>query len=352
MAPVIEQLSSSPEFDSVVCVTAQHREMLDQVLDLFGIRPDFDLDLMQPDQSLAALTAAAIGGLDPVLDQVRPDWVLLQGDTTTVVAASLLAFYHQTRVGHVEAGLRTDDKWRPFPEEINRRVASVVADLHFAPTPRARDNLLREGVDAGRILVTGNTVIDALLRVVSLPYDWKSGPLRGLPADRRLITVTAHRRENFGAPLEGIFRALQALAEEFAGDVHIVYPVHRNPNVSEPAYRMLGEVPNISLLDPLDYLPMVHLLKRSYLVLTDSGGLQEEAPALGVPVLVLRQVTERPEALEAGTARLVGTDPERILTEARRLLVDPVAHAQMAKVANPYGDGHASERIAAALRRA
>lgn len=352
MAPVVAELAAAPDFEPLICVTAQHREMLDQVLGLFAIRPDFDLDLMQPDQSLADLTAAVIRGLDPILRDVQPDWVLVQGDTTTVMAAALLAFYHQARLGHVEAGLRTEDKWQPFPEEINRRVASVIADLHFAPTERARQNLLREGVALERVVVTGNTVIDALLRVADLPYEWDSGPLQAVPQDRRLITVTAHRRENFGAPLEAVFEALRQLAEEFSGDVHLVYPVHRNPHVAEPAYRMLGGVANISLIDPLDYLPMVQLLKRSHLVLTDSGGLQEEAPALGVPVLVLRQVTERPEALEAGTARLVGTDRERILQQARRLLRDPAAHARMAHAANPYGDGRASERIVAALRQA
>jgi len=351
MAPVVAELAAAPDFESLICVTAQHREMLDQVLGLFGIRPDFDLDLMQPDQSLADLTAAVIRGLDPILDEVKPDWVLVQGDTTTVMAAALSSFYHRARLGHVEAGLRTDDKWQPFPEEINRRMASVIADLHFAPTELARQNLRREGVRPDRIVVTGNTVIDALLRVADLPYDWGSGPLRQVPPDRRLITVTAHRRENFGSPLEEVFEALRTLAGEFAGDIHLVYPVHRNPNVAEPAHRLLDGVANISLVEPLDYLPMVQLLKRSHLVLTDSGGLQEEAPALGVPVLVLRQVTERPEALEAGTARLVGTDRERILEEARRLLRDPVAHAQMARAANPYGDGHASARIVEALRQ-
>ena len=351
MAPVVAELAAAPDFESLICVTAQHREMLDQVLGLFAIRPDFDLNLMQPDQSLADLTAAVIRGLDPILDEVKPDWVLVQGDTTTVMAAALSSFYHRARLGHVEAGLRTDDKWQPFPEEINRRMASVIADLHFAPTELARQNLRREGVRPDRIVVTGNTVIDALLRVADLPYDWGSGPLRQVPPDRRLITVTAHRRENFGSPLEEVFEALRTLAGEFAGDIHLVYPVHRNPNVAEPAHRLLDGVANISLVEPLDYLPMVQLLKRSHLVLTDSGGLQEEAPALGVPVLVLRQVTERPEALEAGTARLVGTDRERILEEARRLLRDPVAHAQMARAANPYGDGHASARIVEALRQ-
>jgi UDP-N-acetylglucosamine 2-epimerase (non-hydrolysing) len=349
MAPVIERLGRAPGVESRVCVTAQHREMLDQVLDLFSIRPDYDLDLMRPDQPLADLSSALFAGLDPVLKEVRPDWVLLQGDTTTVMAASLLAYYHRARVGHIEAGLRTGDKWQPFPEEINRRVAGVVADLHFAPTAWARDNLLREGIPADRILVTGNPVIDALLAVSSRPYDWKSGPLAAIPDDRRIVLVTAHRRENFGAPLESILTALRILAETYPGEITIVYPVHLNPNVQEPARRMLGDLTNVRLLPPLDYLPMVHLMKRAHLVLTDSGGLQEEAPALGTPVLVLRRVTERPEALEAGTARLVGTDTARIVAEARRLLDDPSSHAAMARAVNPYGDGHAAERIVAAL---
>jgi UDP-N-acetylglucosamine 2-epimerase (non-hydrolysing) len=349
MAPVIERLGRAPGVESRVCVTAQHREMLDQVLDLFSIRPDYDLDLMRPDQPLADLSSALFAGLDPVLKEARPDWVLLQGDTTTVMAASLLAYYHRARVGHIEAGLRTGDKWQPFPEEINRRVAAVVADLHFAPTAWARDNLLREGIPADRILVTGNPVIDALLAVSSRPYDWKSGPLAAIPDDRRIVLVTAHRRENFGAPLESILTALRTLAETYPSEIAIVYPVHLNPNVQEPARRMLGDLTNVHLLPPLDYLPMVHLMKRAYLVLTDSGGLQEEAPALGTPVLVLRRVTERPEALEAGTARLVGTDAARIVAEARRLLDDPASHTAMARAVNPYGDGHAAERIVAAL---
>ena len=352
MAPVINLLGRAPGVESRVCVTAQHREMLDQVLGLFAIRPDYDLDLMRPDQPLAELSSALFAGLDPVLQEARPEWVLLQGDTTTVMAASLLAYYHHARVGHVEAGLRTGDKWQPFPEEINRRVAGVVADLHFAPTAWARDNLLREGVLASHIIVTGNPVIDALLEVSSRPYDWSSGPLAAIPQDRPIVLVTAHRRENFGAPLESIFTALRSLAEIYADKITFVYPVHLNPNVQEPARRLLGDRPNVHLLSPLDYLPMVHLMKRAHLVLTDSGGIQEEAPALGTPVLVLRRVTERPEALEAGTARLVGTDTNHIVTETRRLLDNPGAHAAMARAVNPYGDGHAAERIVAALLEA
>jgi len=349
MAPVVERLAATPGVESSVCVTAQHRQMLDQVLDLFDIQPDYDLDIMRPDQALSDLTAALFTGLDPVLQDAQPDWVLIQGDTTTVMVAALLAYYHRIRVGHVEAGLRTGDKWQPFPEEVNRRIAGTIADLHFAPTPQARENLLREGVPAERVVVTGNPVIDALQTIAARPYEFESGPLAGIPWNRRVILVTAHRRENFGQPLADIFSAIRRIAENYAEQVHFVYPVHLNPNVHRPAHRALGGIPNITLLDPLDYLPMVHLMKRAYLVLTDSGGIQEEAPAFGIPVLVMRRLTERPEAVEAGTARLVGTDPERIVAEASRLLDDEGAHAAMARAINPFGDGHASERIVQAL---
>jgi len=349
MAPVVDRLVATPGVESSVCVTAQHRQMLDQVLDLFDIQPDYDLDIMRPDQALSDLTAALFTDLDPVLQDTQPDWVLVQGDTTTVMATALLAYYHRIRVGHVEAGLRTGDKWQPFPEEVNRRVASAIADLHFAPTPQARENLLREGVPSERVIVTGNPVIDALQTIAARPYEFESGPLVGIPWNRRVILVTAHRRENFGQPLTNIFSAIRSIAENYAEQVHFVYPVHLNPNVHRPAHRALGGIPNITLLEPLDYLPMVHLMKRAYLVLTDSGGIQEEAPAFGVPVLVMRRLTERPEAVEAGTARLVGTDPEKIVTEASRLLDDEGAHAAMARAINPFGDGHASERIVQAL---
>lgn len=349
MAPVVARLAMTPGVESRLCVTAQHRQMLDQVLELFDIHPDYDLDLMRHDQSLSELTAAVFTDLEPVLLAFQPDWVLVQGDTTTVMAAALLAYYHRVRVGHVEAGLRTGDKWQPFPEEINRRVAGAVADLHFAPTEWARANLGRENVPPERIVVTGNPVIDALYAVIAQPCDLARGPLAGVEPARRVILVTAHRRENFGEPLEHIFRALRSIAEAYSDDVHLVYPVHLNPNVQGPAQRLLGDVPNISLIEPLDYLPMVHLMKRAHLVLTDSGGLQEEAPALGTPVLVLREVTERPEAIEAGTAHLVGTDPVRIVSETRRLLDEPETHAAMARAVNPFGDGHAAERIVAAL---
>ena len=352
MAPVVQQLGQTPGVLSRVCITAQHRQMLDQVLELFGLQPDYDLDLMKPDQPLNELTAAVFSGLEPVLRGFGPDWVLVQGDTTTVMAAGLSAYYHRVRVGHVEAGLRTGDKWQPFPEEINRKVLGAVADLHFAPTEWARGNLLREGVSEASIRVTGNPVIDALRQVLRQPCDLEAGPLRGRLDERKLLLVTAHRRENFGAPMERIFGALLRIAREFEPLVQLVYPVHMNPNVHEPAHQLLGGEANIHLIPPLDYLPMVHLMKRAYLVLTDSGGLQEEAPAVGTPVLVMREVTERPEALEAGTALLVGTDPERIYRETRRLLENPQAQAAMARANNPYGDGHAAERIVAALLEA
>jgi len=355
MAPVVKALENHPQISSRVCVTAQHRQMLDQVLDLFQIRPDIDLDLMKPDQSLAELTAAVFAGLDPVLIQVSPDWVLVQGDTTTVMAASLLAYYHRTQVGHVEAGLRTYDKWQPFPEEINRRVAGVVADLHFAPTEWSKQNLLGEGVPESRVVVTGNSVIDAIQMVADRPPTpevralLSSLGLQEKTGGRRLVLITAHRRENFGRPLENICLALRSLAETYGNAVQFVYPVHLNPNVQEPVKRLLGGIPNLTLLPPLDYLPMVHLLKRASLVLTDSGGLQEEAPGFGVPVLVLREVTERPEGVEAGTVRLVGTDTDCIVQEARRLLDDSAAHAAMSRAVNPYGDGHAAGRIVQAI---
>ena len=355
LAPVIRELErqagdGGPE--SIVCVTAQHRQMLDQVLELFGIVPDYDLNVMEGNQTPTQVAAAVLARLEPILRDVRPDWVLVQGDTTTVAAASLAAFYARTRVGHVEAGLRTHDKWQPFPEEINRRVAGVIADLHFAPTERARQNLLAEGVPAERILVTGNPVIDALQWVAAQPLgEGEPGFDRELleKGDGRLILVTAHRRENLGAPLENICLALRDLAERYEGRLRIVYPVHLNPNVWGPVHRLLGGVRNITLTPPLDYLPLVHLLKRVHLVLTDSGGIQEEAPGLGKPVLVLREVTERPEAVEAGTVRLVGTDRARVVAETVRLLEDEEAYARMARAVNPYGDGKAAGRIVGGL---
>lgn len=352
MAPIVRLLKESPEIESRVCVTAQHRQMLDQVLELFQIEPDYDLDLMRDNQTLAQISASIFTHLDPILADYQPDWVLVVGDTTTVVTTSQLAYYRRIKLGHVEAGLRTHNKWHPFPEELNRRIATVIADLHFAPTEWSKGNLLREGVDENAIRVTGNPVIDALNYVAQQDEPQEIRQLldglgvRGT-ATKRLVLVTAHRRENFGLPLENICHAIRAIAER--QDVEIVYPVHLNPNVQEPVHRILKGAPHITLLPPLDYLPMVHLMKHAKLILTDSGGLQEEAPSFGIPVLVLRETTERPEGVEAGTLKLVGTETSHILREASRLLDDPSAHAKMAKAANPYGDGHAAERIIQAL---
>lgn len=357
MAPVVLQLRKTSGINSQVCVTAQHRQMLDQVLDIFNIIPDIDLDLMRHDQSLAQITAAIFTHLDPVIKSVRPDWILAQGDTTTVMSTALLAYYNHIRFGHVEAGLRTGDKWQPFPEELNRIVAGVAADLHFAPTEWSRQNLLRENIPAEKIIVTGNPVIDAMhiisnraatSEVINL---LKSMGLEATPqaGEPRLILMTAHRRENFGTVLENICEAVRSLAQIYRDSLRIIYPVHLNPNVQEPVYRILENIPNVFLTPPLDYLPMVHIMKRARLVLTDSGGLQEEAPGLGVPVLVMREVTERPEGVAAGTVRLVGTDPQVIEKECSKLLDDDHAHGKMAQAANPYGDGHAAERIVKAI---
>jgi len=349
MAPVIKFLKSKPEIETRVCVTAQHREMLDQVLNLFAITPEVDLNLMRPSQALSTLTSQILTHLDPVLETEKPDWILVQGDTTTVMAASLAAFYRGIKVGHIEAGLRTGDKHQPFPEEINRRLTSVLADLHFAPTEWSRENLIKEGIRAGHILVTGNTVIDALSQISKQPMPVEvAGWLQqwGIaPGGKRLVVVTAHRRENFGSPIESICTALKSLAEKFSEEIHIVYPVHLNPQIQVPVKRMLSGIPNLTLLDPLDYLPMIHLIKAAAVVLTDSGGIQEEATGLGKPTLVLREKTERPEGVSAGVLKLVGTDTGKIIGETTRLLTDQSAWAKMAHAANPFGDGHASERI-------
>jgi UDP-N-acetylglucosamine 2-epimerase (non-hydrolysing) len=355
MSPVIRRLLSDPRVECLTCVTAQHREMLDQVLALFDIRPNVDLNLMRANQSLAQITSLVLDRLDPVIREHKPDWILAQGDTTTVMATALLSYYHRIRFGHVEAGLRTLDKYQPFPEEINRRVAGVIADLHFAPTEWSRANLLREGVPANNIIVTGNPVIDALQWVAELPFDISSVEKLGIDlqalekSGKNIILVTAHRRENFGQPLENICEAMLSLANSHAGAVHFIYPVHLNPNVQEPVNRLLSNHPHITLVPPLDYLPLINVLKRSKLVLTDSGGLQEEAPGLGVPVLVLRDVTERPEGVEAGTVQLVGTDPEKIVNSVDLLLKNPEHYERMSRSVNPYGDGKASQRILEAI---
>jgi UDP-N-acetylglucosamine 2-epimerase (non-hydrolysing) len=353
MAPVVQALSKPGTGVEVrVCVTGQHREMLDQVLRLFEIVPDHDLDIMRADQSLTQVTAAALTGLDAVVRAERPAWVVVQGDTTTAMAAALVAFYHRVRIAHVEAGLRSWNLAHPFPEEANRRIADSLSSLHFAPTEAARANLLREGVDAGTILVTGNTVIDALRWVADLPAPADLDALTAGHGARRLLLVTAHRRESFGPGMEAICLALRDLALRYGDGVRIVYPVHLNPNVREPVHRILGDMPNVVLAPPLDYLRFVHLMKRAHLVLTDSGGIQEEAPGLGKPVLVLREVTERPEAVEAGTARVVGTSRERVVGAAARLLDDAAEYARMAQARNPFGDGHAARRIVDALLHA
>ncbi|MCM5572374.1 UDP-N-acetylglucosamine 2-epimerase (non-hydrolyzing) [Burkholderiaceae bacterium FT117] len=345
MAPVIRALAAEPRFDVRVLATAQHRQMLDQVLRVFGIEPDIDLDIMRPNQGLATLTARLLLELDGVLLAEKPDVVLAQGDTTTVMTAALACFYHRIPFGHVEAGLRTGDLSNPFPEEMNRVVAGRLARWHFAPTESARQNLLREGVSDSQVWVTGNTVIDALVSVADMQPD------TGLPIDdsKRLVLVTSHRRENFGAPFESICRAVREIADRNE-DVQVLYPVHPNPNVQTVAHRTLGDHPRIVLCPPLDYLPFVGAMQRAYLILSDSGGVQEEAPALGKPVLVLRQETERPEAVEAGVVRLVGHDFDRIVGEAQRLLDDPAAYAAMARGVSPYGDGHAAGRIVGVLR--
>jgi UDP-N-acetylglucosamine 2-epimerase (non-hydrolysing) len=347
LAPVIAALRARPSsFTCLTVATAQHRELLDQVLAAFAIHPDVDLDIMSLGQPLSRVAALVLERLDPVLVRERPDWVLVQGDTTTVMAAALAAFHRGARVGHVEAGLRTGDRRNPFPEEINRRVADVVADLHFAPTEGARQALLREGVQPWRVSVTGNTVIDALLAVAAQPAPPPPEALAAVwNTDRRLVLVTAHRRESFGAPLQDMLLAVRDLAEGFRADTTMVYPVHPNPNVSGPAREVLGASPNVVLLPPLGYAEFVHLMRRSTLILTDSGGVQEEAPSLGKPVLVMRAVTERPEGVAAGTALVVGTERGHIVGAAARLLTDPAAYGRMAGAVNPYGDGMAAARI-------
>ena len=350
MAPVVGALERQPGIQSIVCLTAQHRSMLDQVIDLFAIKADFDLNLMADNQGLTHITSAVLKGLEPILRDVKPDRVLVHGDTTTTLAASMAAFYAHVPVGHVEAGLRTGDMQAPWPEEMNRRVADTICDLHFAPTERARDNLFKEGIPAKGISVTGNTVIDALQQITKrLDSDTAlaTSLARVLPPispDRRLVLVTGHRRESFGAGFERICEGLRRLADE-RNDIEIFYPVHLNPNVKEPVTRLLGNHPRIRLLDPLDYLPFVYLMNRCHFLISDSGGIQEEAPSLGKPVLVMREVTERPEAVAAGTVKLVGTDVDKIVSESCRLLDDRDAYMRMSQAPNPFGDGRAGERI-------
>ena len=348
MAPLALELSRRPQIDALCCVTAQHRQMLDSVLDIFRLVPDFDLNIMEPRQTLSTITSKCLLGMEEVLEQARPDLVLVHGDTSTTFAGALAAFYHRVPVGHVEAGLRTYDKYSPYPEEMNRRMVSAIADLHFCPTPSNRDNLAREGIEQG-VFLTGNTVIDALQTTVVKDFHFSEGVLNDLDyVNRKVILVTCHRRENYGTPMAHIMTALRRVADAFP-DVELVYPVHLSPVVQEAAHQYLDGHPRIHLIAPLAVDEMHNLMARCHLVMTDSGGLQEEAPALGKPVLVLRRETERPEAVAAGTVQLAGTEEEPIFQMASRLLTDPAAYAAMSHAANPYGDGRACGRIADAI---
>lgn len=350
MAPVVLELMKHPdEIIPVTTVTAQHREMLDQVLNLFSIKPDYDLDIMAAGQTLFDITTRAMNGLHKVLDQEEPDIVLVHGDTTTTFAGALAAYYHQTAVGHVEAGLRTQNKYSPFPEEMNRHLTGVIADLHFAPTFTSEQNLLRENVAKDKIFVTGNTVIDALHHAVRYDFSFENEQLKGIDFQgHRIVTVTTHRRENLGEPMRHVYKAIKALLDDFT-DIEVIFPVHRNPGVRAIVNEELGGIDRVHLIEPLDYEPFANLMHRSSIILTDSGGVQEEAPALGKPVLVLRDTTERPEAVTAGTVKLVGTDLETVYQEAKRLLADEAAYRKMAESCNPYGDGEAARRIVEAL---
>lgn len=362
LAPVIKELERYPkEFKVVPVTTAQHRQMLDQVLKLFKITSSYDLDIMENDQTLSGLTARIIEKFDPIVKKEKPDWILIQGDTTTTFISALVGFYYKIRIGHIEAGLRTHDKYRPFPEEINRRLVSVLTDFHFAPTETAKENLVAEGIAKENIFVTGNTVVDALFMILErlkkdkLKLQNPSSQFAFLNSqlttnNSKLILVTAHRRESLGEPLESICRALKEIVEANS-EVKLVYPVHLNPNVQEPVKRILKKNERIHLIDPLDYESFVWLMDKSYLILTDSGGIQEEAPSLGKPVLVLREATERPEGVKAGTVRVVGLDQDTIVQETQRLLDDRTLYQKMSRTANPYGDGKAAKRIVEILRR-
>ena len=354
LAPVIKKLEEAKNrFKTLVCVTAQHREMLDQILRLFKIKVKYDLNLMKPNQSLSGITRMVLDGVTKVLESEKPDIVMVQGDTTTAFASSLAAFYQQIKIAHVEAGLRTDNKYSPFPEEINRRMTSVVTDYHFAPTNQSKGNLLREGINPKTIFVTGNTVIDALLMTVGMLKSLKVEKfkeLRDIDFSKKNILVTGHRRESFGEGFENICRALKKIADNNR-DLIIIYPVHLNPNVKEPVHRILGKTENIKLINPLDYKPFVYFMAKSYLILTDSGGIQEEAPSLGKPVLVMRDTTERPEGIRAGTVRLVGTMENKIVREAQKLLDNKKEYNRMSRANNPYGDGNASKKILTILEK-
>lgn len=349
MAPLVNELKQDDAIETIVCVTAQHRQMLDQVLKIFKIVPDYDLNIMKERQTLPQITSNVLTGIVNVIEDTKPDIVLVHGDTTTTFAGALAAFYSKTRIGHVEAGLRTGDKYSPFPEEMNRKLVGSMADLHFSPTENNKNNLLKENISEDGIYVTGNTVIDALKTTVNSSYVFATPSLKEVDFNKRIILVTAHRRENLGEPLRNIFNGIRKIAEEY-DDVEVVYPVHLNPAVQEPAKEILGNLKNVHLIEPLDVQELHNLMERSYMVMTDSGGLQEEAPALGKPVLVLRQETERPEAVEAGTVRMAGTDEKKVYELAKLLLDNEEEYEKMNKAANPYGDGKASMRIVKAIK--
>ena len=348
MCPLVKELAARPEIESLCCVTAQHRQMLDSVLEVFDLKPDWDLDIMTPRQTLSTITSKCLLGMDEAIDALKPDMILVHGDTSTTFAGALSAFYHQVPVGHVEAGLRTYDKYSPFPEEMNRKLVSAIADLYFCPTVNNKNNLLKEGIGKG-LFITGNTVIDALKTTVREDYRFTTEELNRLPyGEKKIILVTCHRRENYGEPMKNIMLALRQIAEQHE-DVELVYPVHLSPVVREAVDTYLRGAPRVHLIDPLPADEMHNLMARSYLVLTDSGGLQEEAPALGKPVLVMRRETERPEAIAAGTAKLAGVNTDVIVSMAKELLDDPAAYERLAKAVNPYGDGSACDRIADAI---
>jgi len=350
MAPLVKKLEEAAGIESVLCVTAQHREMLDQVLELFELKPDYDLNIMKPNQTISMITSNVIIGLEEVLKKEMPDIVLVHGDTTTTFATALACFYQQIKVGHVEAGLRTYDKYSPYPEEMNRVLTGHIADYHFAPTKNNLNNLLKEGIKQENVFVTGNTVIDALLQVAGKPYEFQEETLKSLDFEnRRVVTVTCHRRENLGENMANIFGAIRSIALEFS-DVEIVYPMHMNPKVRETANRVLQGMERVHLIEPLQYQPFVNLMAKSYLIVTDSGGMQEEAPSLGKPVLVVRKETERPEAVEAGTVKLAGVEQQTIYEMAKELLSNEDSYNKMAFATNPYGDGRACERIVEILK--
>ena len=346
MAPLVKELESRKEIESIVCVTAQHREMLDQVLETFQIKPDYDLNIMKQGQTLGDVTTRALNGLEEVIKECRPDIVLVHGDTTTTFAGALAAFYNQVDIGHVEAGLRTYDKYSPFPEEMNRQMVDCMTDMYFAPTELSKSNLLKQNIDETKIYITGNTAIDAMSTTVKEDYDHEE--LHWIGEDERMILLTAHRRENLGDPMRNIFKAIKRLTEDFP-DIKVLYPIHKNPKVREVAQEVFGDMDKIKMIEPLEVFDFHNFINKSYMILTDSGGIQEEAPSLGKPVLVLRDTTERPEGIDAGTLKLVGTDEEVIYEEAKKLLEDKKAYAKMSKASNPYGDGLASKRIVDAI---